>query len=119
MLRAPLFDSSSATRDLIRTMRRGVFDEEENGMPESLVWQVFLELRKRGNPDAHGLFISTLKQLHSRRALGAVSLPVDDGSPDEHRLVEDAFLADDDGEGIWAIRNFGDDVEFFVADVEF
>ena len=94
MLRAPLFDSSSATRDLIRTMRRGVFDEEENGMPESLVWQVFVELRKRGNPDARGLFITTLKQLHSRRALGAVSLPVDDGSPDEHRLVEDAFLAD-------------------------
>lgn len=32
---------------------------------------------------------------------------------------EDTFLADDDGEGIWAIRNFGDDVEFFVAGVDF
>ena len=91
---SPLFDSSSATRDLIRTMRRGVLNDEETVMPESLVWQGFLELRKRGDPEAKGLFISTLKQLHSRRALGAVSLPVMDGSPDEHRLVDDKFLAD-------------------------
>lgn len=91
---APLYDSSSETRDLIRKMRRGVFAGENASMPESMVWQVFLELRKRGNPEARDLFISTLKQLHSRRALGAVSLPVMDGSPDEHRLVEDAFLAD-------------------------
>ena len=91
---SPLFDPSVETRDLIRTMRRGVLNDEESVMPESLVWQVFLELRRRGDPEAKGLFISTLKQLHSRRALGAVSLPVMDGSPDEHRLVEDAFLAD-------------------------
>ena len=90
----PLYDTTSETRDLIRQMRRGAFREQNASMPESMVWQVYLELRRRGNPEAQDLFISTLKQLHSRRALGAVNLPLRDGSPDEHRLVEDAFLAD-------------------------
>lgn len=91
----PFFDTTNPSRELIRTMRRSVNDVREEGvMPESVVWQVFVELRKRGNPDATPLFINTLKQLHSRRALGAVSLPLSDGMPDEHRMVEDGFLGD-------------------------
>ena len=50
---SPLFDPSVETRDLIRTMRRGVLNDEESVMPESLVWQVFLELRRRGDPCIH------------------------------------------------------------------
>jgi len=87
-------DRESSSRDLIRQMRRGMHAGEEEFMPESVAWQTFLELRRRGDPGARDLFIRALRQLHSRRALGAASLPNIDGMPDEHRLVEDSFLAD-------------------------
>lgn len=63
-------------------------------MPESLAWHVFLELRKRGEPDAGRLFVQALRSLHSRRTIAGVNLGTCEVDVDEHRLAEDAFLAD-------------------------
>lgn len=63
-------------------------------LPESVAWQTFLELRRRGEPDATRLFLAAVRSLHSRRSIAGVALPVDDPMTDEHRLTEDSFLAD-------------------------
>ena len=94
---AALFDESSSDRELMRKLRRGASGEQGAAiMPESMAWQVFLELRRRGVPRAAPLFLDTLKHLHSRRCIGSVNLSTTDGMPDEHRIVEldDPFLAD-------------------------
>lgn len=86
-------DTTLNSRELIRTLRRGVGDSTEV-LPESVAWHVFLELRRRGEPTAESLFIGALRSLHSRRSLAGVELPCTDPDPDEHRLVDDAFLGD-------------------------
>ena len=63
-------------------------------MPESLLWNVYLELRRRGESQATSYFISSLKTLHRRRTIGAASLPMLDPNPGEHRLTEDLFLGE-------------------------
>lgn len=94
---AALFDESSSDRELMRQLRRGASGEQGAAMmPESMAWQVFLELRRRGVPRAVPLFLDTLRHLHARRCIGSVQLSTTDGMPDEHRIVEldDPFLAD-------------------------
>jgi hypothetical protein len=94
---AALFDESSSDRELVRRLRRGAGAEYGDGiMPESIAWQVFLELRRRGVARSVPLFLTTLRNLHSRRCIGSVHLSTTDGMPDEHRIVEidDPFLAD-------------------------
>jgi len=86
------------TRDLLRLLRRppnDITDEAgQPGMPESFLWNVFLELRRRGDARANSYFLSSVKSLHRRRTLGAVELPTLDPDPNEHRLVEDPFLGE-------------------------
>lgn len=91
---APHLDTTVSSRDLARRLRTGPADEEAGVMPESHAWHVFLELRRRGEPEAGRLFLSALRSLHSRRTLGASPLSVEDPNIDEHRLVDDPFLAD-------------------------
>ena len=86
------------TRQLLRMLKRpperiqmldGGF-----GMPESYVWNVFQELRRRGEPEASGHFVSALRSLHRRRTIGAVEIPCEDPDPHEHRQADDPFLGE-------------------------
>lgn len=91
-----VFEPDCSDRELVRRLRAGTFSESGGVMPESLAWHLFLELRRRGEPTAAPVFIKALRDLHSRRSLGAVKLPNQDISTDEHRLIEqdDPFLAE-------------------------
>lgn len=90
---ASLVDCSASSRELIRNLRATRCATEEV-LPESLAWQTFVELRRRGEPDAAPLFLRAVRNLHSRRCIAGVELPTSDGLPEEHRLVDDPFLAD-------------------------
>lgn len=94
---ASVFDQASTDRELLRKLRRGASQPEDTEvMPESIAWQIFIELRRRGNGRATRLFLDTLRHLHKRRTIGSVDLCSVDALPDEHRLIEceDPFLAD-------------------------
>lgn len=84
------------TRELFARLRRPP-DTHVQGravMPESLLWQVYLELRRRGEERAVGEFLRTLRALLRRRGSGAAELPVHDPDPDEHRCADDPFLGE-------------------------
>lgn len=85
-------DGSVPTRDLVRLMR--VPPEQGPSLPESVVWRAYVELRRRGEPAASQHFISGIRALHRRRMLGTADLASDDVHPDEHRLVDDPYLAE-------------------------
>ncbi|MCB9677504.1 MAG: hypothetical protein H6737_20515 [Alphaproteobacteria bacterium] len=87
-----LVDTNLSSRELIRNLRSTM--KVDGCLPESVAWQTFVELRRRGEPDANELFIGTLRNLHSRRCIAGMDLPCADHLTDEHRLVEDVFLAD-------------------------
>jgi hypothetical protein len=88
-------DMSKPSRELIRHLRVGVRRPEEVGvLPESVAWHLYLELRRRGEPNAGELFVRALRNLHSRRSFAGSTLPSDDTLPNEHRMSEDAYLAD-------------------------
>jgi hypothetical protein len=90
----PLVSPESPSRELVRTLRTGVRESVDGCMPESVAWQTYLELKKRGEPDAPRLFIGALRSLHSRRSFAGADLPSEDPLPEEHKLVEDEYLAD-------------------------
>jgi len=92
MTALPQIDYSLPTRDLVRMLR--VPPTPIHMLPESVLWRIFLELRRRGEPNATQQFIAGLRALHRRRTLGAAELAHCDGDPDEHRLVQDPYLAD-------------------------
>ena len=79
------------TRELIRRVRRPT---EGDVMPESELWRVYLELVRRGEPDAASHFMRSLKTLHRRRAMGNGHLGHDDPDPHEHRLASDPYLGE-------------------------
>ena len=87
-----LVNTDLTSRELIRNLRSTRKVDEH--LPESVAWQTYVELRRRGEPRANNLFIGTLKNLHSRRCIAGMDLPCVDLLTDEHRLVEDLFLAD-------------------------
>ena len=89
---AVLVDSSTTSRDLLRSLRAIPVDGAV--LPESVAWQTFIELRRRGEPDAERLFLAAVRALHSRRCIAGAALPVDDPLTEEHRLTDDGFLAD-------------------------
>ena len=93
MTTAELIDTDATTRDLIRRLR-GSIANADGILPESVAWQTFLELRKRGEGRAVPLFMGALKNLHSRRCIAGADLPVADAMIDEHRLADDPYLAD-------------------------
>lgn len=88
-----LVDHGMTSRQLIRNLRVTVAPSDDV-LPESVAWHTFIELRRRGEPDCEQLFISALRNLHSRRCIAGVDLPTDDSLHDEHRLIDDPFLAD-------------------------
>ncbi len=88
-----LVDRSASSRELIRKLRVASTDNELV-LPESVAWQTFIELNRRGEPQAVPLFMRAVKTLPSRRCIAGVDLPVVDSLTDEHRLVEDPFLGD-------------------------
>jgi len=85
-------DSSVSTRELVRMLR--VPPAAATGLPESALWRAFLELRRRGEPEAAQHFVSGLRSLHRRRTIGSSGLTSVDTAPDEHRLVEDPYLGE-------------------------
>jgi len=87
-------DTTLPSRDMIRALRTGLRDVAAPALPESIAWHLYLELRRRGEPRAGHLFVRALKSLHSRRSIAGSDLPSDDTLPDEHRMIEDAYLAD-------------------------
>ncbi len=87
-----LVDSGSTSRELVRNLR--VVHAADGVLPESVAWQTFIELQKRGEPDAVRLFLGAVRQLHSRRCIAGVELPTEDPLPDEHRMSNDPFLGD-------------------------
>lgn len=91
-MQAELVDTSMTSRELIRNLRSTM--KVDGCLPESVAWQTFVELRRRGEPTANKLFIGTLQNLHSRRCIAGMDLPCNDHLIDEHRLVEDPFLSD-------------------------
>ena len=88
-----LVEHGASSRELIRNLRVTIAPGN-NVLPESVAWHTYLELRKRGEDGCERLFISALKNLHSRRCIAGVDLPTSDSLTDEHRLVDDPFLAD-------------------------
>jgi hypothetical protein len=90
-----LVDPNGSSRQLVRALRSGFLaPSQEPTMPESFAWQTFLELRKRGEPQADRMFVDALRALHARRTVGTTSLACEDTQIDEHRLAEDRYLAD-------------------------
>lgn len=87
-----LVDANSSSRELLRNLR--AIHMESESLPESVAWQTYMELKRRGEPDAGKLFLSAVRALHSRRCIAGAALSCNDRSPDEHRLTDDAFLAD-------------------------
>jgi hypothetical protein len=78
-------------RGLLRMLRQ---PKAQTHMPESEIWRAYMELIRRGEPQATELFLRSLKGLHRRRAAGASYLPCSDPYPDEHRLVEDPYVGE-------------------------
>lgn len=85
-------DLTAPTRDLMRTLRTP--PDEASRLPESVCWQIFLELKRRGEPTASPYFLGGIRNLHRRRTLGSSSLSIVDADPDEHKLAEDPYLGE-------------------------
>jgi hypothetical protein len=66
----------------------------EPHLPESHTWQVYCELRRRGNEQADRRFVETVRQLHRRRTMAGSTLPTVDANPAEHKMVDDPVLAE-------------------------
>jgi hypothetical protein len=94
MALSPVIDESVSSRDLVRALRVGASRLEEDVMPESVAWRSYHELCRRGYPDAGELFLGALRTLHSRRSMAGSSLSTSDPHSNEHRLTEDALLAE-------------------------
>ena len=95
MQHADPVDAQATTRDLIRLLRsQPDTSRKADNLTESVLWHAWCELRRRGEPRADAHFVRSVRQLHRRRALGAVMLPSQDTHPVEHKLVDDPMLAE-------------------------
>lgn len=84
-------DLAAPTPHLVRLLRTP--PDVPGMLPESVLWRVFVELRRRGEP-AGPHFVGGLRQLHRRRTLGAAVLSTVDPHTDEHKLAEDPYLGE-------------------------
>jgi hypothetical protein len=94
---ADLVDLSAPTRQLIRFLRSQPerVDQSVGGrLPESLLWLTFLELRRRGEPEATALFLRSLRALLQRRSIGLPMANPGAPEPEEHKLTDDPMLAE-------------------------
>ncbi len=96
MTHAVPFDPSAPSRDLVRMLRKqpDQLAGTTNMLPESVLWRVYCELRRRGEGDVAPVFLRSMRHLHRRRSIGGVDLPTDDPDPEEHKLVDDPMLAE-------------------------
>lgn len=87
------FSADVSSRDLVRTLRGGSARSEDR-MPESDVWKAWVELARRGEPEANSLFMAALRTLHQRRTIAGSTLATHDPDTEEHRLANDAILGE-------------------------
>ena len=83
-------------RTLIRLLRNqpDLDSAEVTGLPESVIWQSFCELKRRGEDDVSKPFLRAMRTLHRRRCIGEAVLARDDMFPDEHKLTDDPLLSE-------------------------
>ena len=83
------------SRELIRLLRTQPEIETDGKyiLPESVLWHVFCELRRRGEGRTNTMFIRSVRNLHRRRTIGAADLPITAPAPQEHKMVDDPLLA--------------------------
>lgn len=95
MLNLAEVDPQTPSRHLIRMLRR---QPDVNGtdelLPESVLWQAYCELRRRGEDSAGDHFLRSVRKLHRRRSMGTTDLPVVDQQTTEHRQVDDPMLSE-------------------------
>ena len=96
MLAAPDVSSLSSSRQLKRLIRSqpDLLCSDDAGMPESVLWRAYCELKRRGEEDPSAHFLRSMKTLHRRRSIGTADLSVSDVHPDEHKLVDDPLLGE-------------------------
>ena len=96
MLAAPDVSSLSSSRQLKRLIRSqpDLLCSDDAGMPESVLWRAYCELKRRGEDDPSTHFLRSMKTLHRRRSIGTADLSVSDVHPDEHKLVDDPLLGE-------------------------
>ena len=83
------------SRDLVLQIRSAVTRPTlASKMPESEVWGAFVELQRRGEPEASRRFIQALRSLHRRRSDGVADIPLCDTAPREHLEAPDPFLGE-------------------------
>ncbi|MBL8619542.1 MAG: hypothetical protein JNM72_28280 [Deltaproteobacteria bacterium] len=81
-------------RALRRVLRGQPEAELGPDLPESVLWVSFLTMKGRGDDEATGAFLRSVRALLRRRTMGAPSLPSADTRQDEHKLVADATLGE-------------------------
>ncbi len=95
MLSPDVVDPQAPSRMLLRVLRsQPDVHTDDPTLPESVLWQTFCELRRRGEADATAHFLRSLRKLHRRRSLGATQLPLIDEHNSEHQLVDDPLLSE-------------------------
>jgi len=84
------------SRQLLRMLRSQSSPESPTdiGLPENRLWQIYCELRRRGESDADQYFLRSIQRLLQRRSMGHAHLPLTDTAPNEHKLVDDPLLSD-------------------------
>lgn len=88
-------DTQAPSRILVRMLRTAPEQATaDNVLPESVLWHIYCELRRRGEDGADQAFVRSMRHLHQRRSLGGVELPSTDTDPEEHRMVDDPMLAE-------------------------
>jgi len=83
------------SRSIKREMRTSTRQAAESTtLPESALWNMYVELRRREDPDADQLLIQGLRSILGRRSYSASKIPIIDPDPQEHKLVSDAYLGE-------------------------
>jgi hypothetical protein len=85
----------ATSRTIKREMRVSTRQAAEaTTLPESTLWNMYIELRRREDPDANQLLVQGLKSILERRSYSASRIPFVDPDPREHKLVDDAYLGE-------------------------
>jgi hypothetical protein len=89
--RATTIDS----RELMRELRTLVaYPGDQPRMPESALWSIYCEMKRRGMEDADRRFLTGVRTLHRRRSNGGLVIPVEDPAPRQHLEADDPFLGE-------------------------
>ena len=96
MQQSAMVNSTAPRRTLIRMLRNqpDLDSGELQGLPESVLWQSFCELKRRGEENVNQPFLRAMRTLHRRRCMGLATLGMQDVFPDEHKLTDDPMLSE-------------------------